>query len=92
MITGAVRSRFFENLPTKHLIDGSIYAPARDKIESTMNGVAVGNGALSAEKYADQVLANALQKSPQKRQWAGGLATLIWLASTFLWDTAWVCH
>lgn len=92
MVTGAVRSRFFENLPTQHLIGGSSYAPARTEIENTMNRVVIGNGPLSAEKYAEQVVANALRKSPQKRQWVGGMATLIWLASTFLWATAWVCH
>jgi len=87
-----VRSLFLQSLPTKHLIEGSLYEPAKDTIEATMNGAAAGDGSLSAEKYAEQVTANALRRHPEKRQWAGGLATLIWIASTFLWATAWVCR
>ncbi|MCJ1477284.1 hypothetical protein MMC13_005955 [Lambiella insularis] len=89
VITGAVQSLFLENLPVKHLIEGSMYSPAREIIEASMNGAAAGDSSMSAEDYAQHVIANALKSSPKKRQWTGGLATLIWIASTFLWATAW---
>jgi len=89
VVTGAVQSLFLENLPVKHLVKGSIYSPAKETIEASMSGAAAGNSSMSAENYAELVVANALKSSPKKRQWAGSLATLIWIASTFLWATAW---
>ena len=55
-----------------------------------MNGTAVRNNFTSTEIYADQVVKNAMKKQPKKRIWVGGVTTIIWAVSTFLWATAWV--
>lgn len=90
MITGGIESQFLNNLPVKHLPPDSLYLPEKDVIEATMFGAAAGGNHLSADEYAERLVENALKRSPQKHQWAGKLATKLWLASTFLWSTAWV--
>lgn len=64
--------------------------PARESIEAVMNASAVAKNFIDADIYAREVVANVLRKSPVKRQWAGGVANLIWLVSAFFWSTAWV--
>jgi 1-acylglycerone phosphate reductase len=91
VITGAVRTHFIDNLPTTQLAQGSLYSPAKDEIEAVMNTKAVRKNFVDVRGYAEQVVDNVLRTTPKKRQWAGGVATLIWIASTFLWATAWVC-
>lgn len=91
MITGAVRTHFIDNLPTTQLAQGSLYSPAKDEIEAVMNTKAVRKNFVDVRGYAEQVVRNVLKSKPKKRQWAGGVANLIWIASTFLWATAWVC-
>lgn len=56
-----------------------------------MNTKAVRNNFVDVRGYARQVVSNVLKSTPKRRQWAGGVANLIWIASTFLWPTAWVC-
>ena len=55
-----------------------------------MDATAVRKNFIDADVYAKQVVTNVLRKSPIKRQWAGGVANLIWLVSVLLWSTAWV--
>jgi hypothetical protein len=55
-----------------------------------MNGTTLRNNFTSAEVYADTVVKNAMKKQPKKRIWVGGVVTIIWAVSTFLWVTAWV--
>lgn len=90
-MTGAVQAHYIDNLPTTHLVQGSIYSPARESIEAAINKKSVRENFVDVEGYAEQVVSNVLKSTPKKRQWAGGVANLIWIASTFLWATAWVC-
>ena len=55
-----------------------------------MNGRGVGAEYLDPHKYAERVVRNILNPKPQQHHWLGVLATRIWMASTFLWTTAWV--
>ncbi|KAJ6440988.1 short-chain dehydrogenase/reductase [Purpureocillium lavendulum] len=89
VVTGAVRTNFLTNQPSVELSPRSIYAPAKASIEAVMNGTAVAKNFVDADAYARAVVANALRESPVKRQWAGGVATLIWAVSAFLWATSW---
>ena len=86
-----MQTHFIDNLPTTQLAEGSIYSPAKDEIEAIMNAKALGKNFVNVNGYAEQVVNNVLKGAPKKRHWAGGVANLIWIASTFLWATAWVC-
>lgn len=55
-----------------------------------MNAKAVAKNFVDADGYARQVVANVLRSTPVKRQWAGGVANLIWFTSAVFWSTAWV--
>ena len=86
-----MRTHFIDNLPTTQLVQGSLYSPAKDEIEAIMNTKSVRKNFVDARGYAEQVASNVLKSTPKRRQWAGGVANLIWIASTVLWATAWVC-
>ena len=90
VITGAVHTNFITNQPGTEVAPGSIYAPAKESIENVMNGKAVAKNFVDADVYAREVVANVLRKRPVKRQWAGGVARLIWAVSAMLWATVWV--
>lgn len=79
-----MRTHFIDNLPTTQLAQGSLYPPAKDEIEAVMKTKAVRKNFVDVRGYAEQVVDNVLRTTPKKRQWAGGVATLIWIASTFL--------
>ncbi|TGO15386.1 hypothetical protein BTUL_0041g00720 [Botrytis tulipae] len=89
VITGGVKTKFFDNQPSVKLPDNSPYAPARDLIESAAAGHVVLSTAMDVDVYANKVVKNALKKNPQTHQWAGGDAWTIWFVSTFLWHTSW---
>lgn len=64
--------------------------PARESIEAVMDASAVAKNFVDADIYARQVVANVLRKVPVTRQWAGGVANIIWFVSAFFWSTVWV--
>ncbi|KAH2980234.1 hypothetical protein KXW58_002914 [Aspergillus fumigatus] len=88
--TGAVRTKFFDNLPnTPVLPESSLYYPAKDVIEPALAGSEVEKNAMDVNSYAEAVVNNATRSSPKKHLWIGGGALLIRLASTFGWSTIW---
>ncbi|UNI23177.1 hypothetical protein JDV02_009012 [Purpureocillium takamizusanense] len=89
VVTGAVRTNFLTNQAGAKVASDSIYAPAKESIESAMNGKSVDKNFVDAHGYAREVVANVLRKHPVKRHWAGGVARLIWAVSVALWATAW---
>ncbi|KAF7924498.1 hypothetical protein BELL_0041g00370 [Botrytis elliptica] len=89
VMTGVVKTNFFDNQPSVKLPDNSPYAPARDIVESAAAGHAVLSNAVDVDVYANKVVKNALKKHPQTHQWAGGDAWVVWFVSTFLWHTIW---
>ncbi|KAI9649590.1 hypothetical protein NHQ30_002171 [Ciborinia camelliae] len=89
VITGVVKTKFFDNQPSVKLPENSLYAPARDIVEHAAAGNVIMKNAEDVDIYADKVVENALKKYPQTHQLAGGMAYSIWFASTFLWHTIW---
>lgn len=89
--TGAVRTKFFDNLPhTPSLPETSLYYPAKDVIEPALAGTEVEKNAMDVNSYAEAVVNNAIRSNPKKHLWSGGGALITWLASTFGWSTIWV--
>ncbi|TGO29450.1 hypothetical protein BPAE_0015g00960 [Botrytis paeoniae] len=89
VITGGVKTKFFDNQPSVKLPDNSPYAPARDMVESAAAGHIILSTAVDVDVYANKVVKNALKKHPQTHQLAGGDAWTIGFVSTFLWHTIW---
>ena len=92
VITGAVRSRFWENQmglgEDKRLPQNSLYAPAKDEIEASMRWGKPQNEKMATESYAAAVVNNAMKKRPKKHIWIGGSTGIVWMVSTFLWRSS----
>lgn len=89
--TGAIRTKFFDNLPSApRLPENSLYYAAKDVIEPALAGTEVEKNAMDVNSYAEVVVNNALRSSPRKHLWSGGGALITWLASTFGWSSVWV--
>lgn len=90
IVTGAIKTKFFENTPGIELPTGSLYTPAKDIIESIAGGSLVEKDAMDVDVYAKGVVENALRSNPTKVQWLGGSTRSIWIVGTFFWSTIWV--
>jgi len=90
VVTGAIKSHFFDNLPTTKLPLNSIYNPGREEIEQVLNGNFVQPNATDVDVYARGVVKNALKTKPNVNYWIGDSSFVIWFLSTFLWHTIWV--
>ena len=82
--TGGVRSNFFSNLqadaaaaPT--LPPDSIYAPAREEIETCMRGDGTAGMVVEAEVWARKVVGQLVVRRPRAVVWAGFGAWIAWL-------------
>ncbi|QSZ34303.1 hypothetical protein DSL72_005893 [Monilinia vaccinii-corymbosi] len=89
VITGVVKTKFFENLPSVKLPKNSPYAPAHDIVEHAAAGNVLLSSAEDPNVYAGKVVENALKKYPQTHQLAGGNSFTVWFVATFLWHTIW---
>jgi short-subunit dehydrogenase len=85
--TGAVKTNFFANNTSKadssdvpRLPQGSIYEPAKTKVERTMNGTDFDDVMIKADVWAKQVVGDLLKKSPPTQVWHGGSATIARIA------------
>ena len=83
--TGGVQSNILKNHDSKHpsLPKGSIYEPAKERVEKALNGVDVMEEAMPAEQWAGLVVGDLLKKTPPPIIWRGYKAWLVWI-STFL--------
>ncbi len=91
VITGIVKTKFFDNLPTvPKLPPTSLYYPAKEEVEPVMAGVEASKSGVDVDVYARAVVNNALKSNPKKHLWIGGSAFTVWLAATFCWATIWV--
>lgn len=91
ILTGAVRTKFFDNLPhVPRLPENPLYYLGRDEVEPSMAGKGLDNPVMDVDIYAEKVVSNTLKANPTKRQWVGGSAFQVWLVSVFGWDTIWV--
>jgi 1-acylglycerone phosphate reductase len=89
VITGGIKTKFFENQPPTKVPESSLYYPGREEIEFIENGGIAEQGAWNVDDYAREVVKNALKKNPKVDHWVGGSARMIWLAG-LLWSTFWV--
>jgi len=89
VVTGAIKTHFFDNSPGIKLPAGSLYAPGKDIIEPIAGGSLVEKDGMNVDVYAEGVVQNALKSSPKTVQWLGGSTGVIWFVSTFFWSTIW---
>ena len=89
VITGGVKSHFWDNLEVAHLPKGSVYEAASEEIEVAMGGSEVD--VIEIDVYAQNVVANALRGRPKRHLWIGGRACDVWAVCTFGWESIWVC-
>lgn len=89
VITGAIKTKFFDNSPGIKLPADSLYAPGKDIIEPIAGGSLAKNG-MDVDVYAEGVVKNALKSNPTKNQWLGASTGPIWFVGTFFWSTIWV--
>ena len=90
VVTGAIKTRFFDNALGVKLPAESLYTPGKDIIEAVTGGFLIVKYGMSVDLYAEGVVKNALRRYPTKNQWLGGSTGPIWFVGTFLWSTAWV--
>lgn len=87
--TGAVKSKIFTNhkeATQVSLPKGSIYEPARETIESRMDG-SYSDGAVPADQWAEEVVRSLLKKTPPLKIWAGGEAWAVWFSTLWPYGT-----
>lgn len=64
--------------------------PGGKEIEWAANGGVIRTEWVPVEKYAQQVVKNALKTKPNLYQWLGSSSSIIWFFSTFFWHTIFV--
>jgi hypothetical protein len=83
-----VKSRFYTNLNNKEVADrlpeDSIYRPAREQIEHTMQGGELMDIAQDANEWASQVVSDLSKKNLRAHIWRGSNSFLGWLSTFFL--------
>ncbi|KAE8451659.1 hypothetical protein EG329_003116 [Mollisiaceae sp. DMI_Dod_QoI] len=89
VITGGIKTKFFDNMPDQHLPPNSFYEAAREDIEPIIRGSFIEKSAWDVDRYAVAVVANALKSNPNVHQWAGSDVWAIWFSQTFGWSTIW---
>lgn len=81
VITGVVKSNFYQNAPPCTLPPGSIYAVAREPIEAFMSGQNQAPGDISeSHVWAKQVVRDVSKANPSHQLWEGRMAFEVRLA------------
>jgi 1-acylglycerone phosphate reductase len=79
--TGGIRSTIYEanvrNLEEHRLPDGSIYGPARERVERTMSNLDNEPDLMDQKKWADSVVRDLLREKPMPVIWRGTNAALV---------------
>jgi 1-acylglycerone phosphate reductase len=91
IVTGGIKTRFFENLPIKSLPPNSVYAAGEEELKIAFSGSYIYKDGSEADVYARAVVKNALKRSPKVNHWVGHSTFVGWFVDTFLWATFWVC-
>ena len=84
IMSGAVKTNFFNNQQVQGLPSTSLYLPIKDAIEGVSTGRDIPKQ-IDVDVYAGRVVGDVLQKSPSIRVWRGGLSTVMWFWTTFTW-------
>ncbi|KAI1381997.1 putative short-chain dehydrogenase/reductase [Hypoxylon crocopeplum] len=83
LVTGSVRSRLFDNAPTK-VPEDSLYRPVAHKVEN--RDFLKDARWVEPEVYARQVVGELLRPKPKLNIWSGGLSTIAWFLSWLGWE------
>ncbi|KAH8653820.1 hypothetical protein BX600DRAFT_86177 [Xylariales sp. PMI_506] len=83
LVTGTVKTSFFENFPDAALPDGSEYSIAKEEIESFMSGGPTHTSVIEADAWAAMVAKDLNQPNPPYQIWRGTLAGQIRILSSF---------
>ncbi|KAF2756592.1 IBR finger domain protein [Pseudovirgaria hyperparasitica] len=83
LLTGGVRTTFYDNAKNPSLPADSIFNVAKDRVERAMGGKEIMEKNLEPMGYARKVVAKLSVSNPSHWVWAGKNSTLAWLA-TFL--------
>jgi 1-acylglycerone phosphate reductase len=78
--TGAVHSNINDG-PKVRLPKDSIYAPAREAVEKSMNFDEIVKTAMDQEVWAKATVADLLKENPPPNIWRGTNAWLVWLGT-----------
>ena len=81
--TGTIKSKILGKLAVWRLPKGSLYEPAREEVEKTMDGSGTESTRVDAAPWAEKVVKDLLRTQVPLRVWSGGWATLVWLMVTF---------
>jgi 1-acylglycerone phosphate reductase len=82
--TGGVTSNIGKNhklVKTVKLPDDSVYAPARETVEKTMDGESLEDGSEAADVWAKNVVGDLMKKTPPPVIWRGNRAGLVRILS-----------
>ncbi|KAK3381796.1 IBR finger domain protein [Podospora didyma] len=81
LVTGSVKSNFFDNAPKATLPPGSMYNVAKAEIEEAMTGKDTDKNGADQAEWASQVVGDLSRSSPPHWVWRGTYVRLVWLAS-----------
>ncbi|KAK8024083.1 IBR finger domain protein [Apiospora rasikravindrae] len=81
MLTGGVKSTFFDNAPTATLPTDSLYNVAKKEVETAMAGEDTAANGTEANVWADLVVKDLSRPNPAHWVWRGRHATEVRLAS-----------
>ncbi|KAI8964821.1 putative short-chain dehydrogenase/reductase [Daldinia sp. FL1419] len=83
LMTGSVKSKLFENAPTK-LPEHSLYRAAVGNIEN--REFLKRAPFMDTDVFAKQVVNDLLKPKPKLNIWHGGMTTLAWILTWFGWE------
>jgi NAD(P)-dependent dehydrogenase (short-subunit alcohol dehydrogenase family) len=78
--TGGVKTNFLENQKEARQVslpNGSIYEPAKERVEKQLRGDGVLTTATPAHQWAEQVVQDLLKKTPPPNVWRGDRAWMV---------------
>ncbi|KAI0135343.1 putative short-chain dehydrogenase/reductase [Daldinia grandis] len=83
LMTGSVRSKLFDNAPTK-IPEGSLYRAAAGNVEN--REFLKKAPCTETEVFAKQVVGDLLRPKPKLNIWHGGMSTFAWILTWFGWE------
>ncbi|KAI1764518.1 putative short-chain dehydrogenase/reductase [Hypoxylon sp. FL1150] len=83
LVTGSVRTKLFDNAPTK-VPEDSLYRPVAESIET--RAFLKEARWMEADVFARQVVGDLLKPKPKLNIWRGGLSTISWVLSWLGWE------
>lgn len=85
VVTGGIKTKFYDNAEGCKLPSSSMYAPVREVMEPGVTGKHASKMAdYSAEKYARGVVDNTMSWWPKKNIWLGSSTGLTWIGYNLL--------